>query len=84
MVYTATVRGSGLEFKCSDKRAFRAAAAARRAFDAAWRERGLKGRAHVSISLCLGDTEIFRAHGMGTLSAFASFRDSLGEMRRGA
>ena len=80
MVYTTTFRGYGLESQSDDTSAFRSGTAARRQFLEASKAKGTKGKSHVSISLTLGGTEIFRAHGMGVRSAFLSFRDHLGRM----
>lgn len=80
MLYTVTIRGSGLEFQLTDKSPFKAGIAVRKLFDAEYKAQGLKGKAHVSISLSLGDIEVFRAHGMGLRSACQSYRSHLNRM----
>lgn len=74
MQYTTVIRCSGSEYCGVDKNPYRSALNARKGLK-------LPNKFHVSISLVLDGTEIFRSHGLGLKSAFWSFKQNLRKMQ---
>lgn len=74
MQYTTVIRCDGAEYRGIHKNAYRSALIAKKGLK-------LPKKVHVSMSLMLEDTEIFRSHGMSLKTAFWSFRSNLSKMK---
>lgn len=79
MTYTTVIRTSGKQFIGTSSNAFKSGLEAKKQMLLQLQK--APKRVHISMALSLGDTEIFRSHGMAMTSVFWSFKQKLGEMK---
>jgi hypothetical protein len=80
MTYTTVIRTSGNQFSGTSTNAYKSALEAKKQMLLHLQKAPKK--VHISMALSLGDTEIFRSHGMAMTSVFWNFKQKLSEMKR--